>query len=513
MAGQGDVAPGGAGAPEVAAGAGAEGEDAFHGGVVEAGPREEHVPGGEGAAVVMAAFGFAEGVAAAAVVAGADGGDDAEGIVRHAFLDTGDGGGVFEAGHHLGEIREGHAEAAARPRRHDEAGLVAEGVGTHGVEVVGEAGAPIVLHHTHDGAAEVAGVGEGAEAGEGGGGLAHQLIHEAAGAELEGWVGGRVGSEARGEIGGAGREDVVFVVVAVEEMGVDPGGAAGSEGVALFGERGVGHGAGESGSGAEGGEIPEGHLGVGAVVVHVHGVVLRAFEDAVLVGVPAAGGPGVGEGGAHAGPVFFEEGAVAGELPVAVEFDDAAELAVGGGVGAAAGAGGEGEADAEGHATGVVGGVGELGVAHIAGEFAEEMGGGLLVVPDVGAVAVAGTVGVHDALPGEEFAGGVAEDGLRAEGGEVEEGGFLERGGGVGGEEGFDKTQGGGFEGGQARDEGLGGGPGVGVERGVVVADGVFAVAEFVGEPGAAVGEVPDEGEGEDARFAGGELVADAEGG
>ena len=68
---------------------------------------------------------------------------------------------------------------------------------------------------------------------------------------------------------------------------------------------------------------------------------LRAFEHAVLVGVTAAGNPCIGKGGAHAGPVFYEEGAVAGELPDAVEFDDATELAVGGGVGVGAGADGE----------------------------------------------------------------------------------------------------------------------------------------------------------------------------
>ena len=76
----------------------------------------------------------------------------------------------------------------------------------------------------------------------------------------------------------------------------------------------------------------------------------------------------------------------------------------------------EREIDAETHESLVVGGVEEFDFAHGACEFTEEEGRGVLVVPDVGAGAVAGAGAVLAALPAEEVAVGGSEDGLAAEG-------------------------------------------------------------------------------------------------
>ena len=100
-------APGIASGPEEGAVLGSEGHGLLHGGVVEAGEGEGRGPGDHGAGVVVAAFGLVEGASFLAVVAVADVFDTAEAVLGLAFVEHADGGGVFEAGHNFGEVREG----------------------------------------------------------------------------------------------------------------------------------------------------------------------------------------------------------------------------------------------------------------------------------------------------------------------------------------------------------------------------------------------------------------------
>ena len=137
-------------------------------------------------------------------------------------------------------------------------------------------------------------------------------------------------------------------------------------------------------SSAQSGQIPEAHLRVGAVVFDIHGVVLAALHHAVLVGVPAAFDPAEFERFFHPGVELLQKSVVARELPVAVDLDHAAHLTVGGGLAEIEGAA-QGQRDAEAHHAVWAQGVEEFDFAHRAGEVAKEEGGGLLVVPDVGA--------------------------------------------------------------------------------------------------------------------------------
>ena len=169
------------------------------------------------------------------------------------------------------------------------------------------------------------------------------------------------------------------------------------------------------------------HIGIGAVELHVVGVVLDAFEDAIAVGIPAAGNPGEFEGFFDARPDAAQPVDIAGERPIEVGVHDLAHGAIGGG-----------EAPerlfvrqvlAEMQGARVVHVVAETGGAQGAGEGGEEMGGDGLVVPDVGATAVAAAGVIVGAFEAVELAIGGAEADGGDQRGEIGAGGVFDGGG------------------------------------------------------------------------------------
>ena len=242
----------------------------------------------------------------------------------------------------------------------------------------------------------------------------------------------------------------------------------------------------------EGAQIPEAHLGVGAVVFHIHRIVLAAFHNAVLVTVPTSFYPAEFESPFRPGIQGFEKGVVAGKLPVPVEFHKAAHLAVGCGLAEGTGVF-KGQVDAEVHHPLVVQGVVEFHVAHGADEVSEEEGDGLFVVPDVSTGAEAAADVVPAPLESVEPSVGGPEDRLGAQGAEVEEGGFFDEVGQIGHGKGGDESVGFGFQNAELPGRLLGDVPGVAILGGVVVADASFVATTGVGVmgiPGGAVGEV-----------------------
>ncbi len=77
------------------------------------------------------------------------------------------------------------------------------------------------------------------------------------------------------------------------------------------------------------GKVPRLHHRVGAVVLHVHGVVLRALGEPVPVAVPAAFYPGKLNGTPARWPQSSQPGIVSREATLTVQLDHAPELAVG----------------------------------------------------------------------------------------------------------------------------------------------------------------------------------------
>ena len=152
---------------------------------------------------------------------------------------------------------------------------------------------------------------------------------------------------------------------------------------------------------------------------------LAALHDPVAVCVPAAVDPAKLERVACTWPHAAQELVVAGELSVAIEFDQTSELTVGGSelpIGGPL----ERQRGAKLHMARVVGRAVELDVTPAARQFAEEKGRGGLVVPHVGASPKADTGMVEAPLPAVEEAIGAAKRRLRSQRAEVEEGGFFD---------------------------------------------------------------------------------------
>ena len=94
----------------------------------------------------MASLGFIEGVAFAAIVAGADGRNQPQSSFSLAFVELVHRGGVLEAGHDLVVIGKGPAwPAAPRVGGHEHGAFIAEGIGAAVVEVAPQIGLEIVL--------------------------------------------------------------------------------------------------------------------------------------------------------------------------------------------------------------------------------------------------------------------------------------------------------------------------------------------------------------------------------
>ena len=145
---------------------------------------------------------------------------------------------------------------------------------------------------------------------------------------------------------------------------------------------------------------------IGAEQFHVQGMVLPPPQDARLLRVPeihVVRRPGEVDGLLDRGPQRGQPVAVAGNLPVAIDLEHAAELAVGTGAEVPARRA-QGQLNAEGHAAVGTQIVRIVGVAHGAFQGREEEGQGLGVVPDVGATALAAAGRGMTALPAVEGA-------------------------------------------------------------------------------------------------------------
>ena len=153
-------------------------------------------------------------------------------------------------------------------------------------------------------------------------------------------------------------------------------------------------------------EVEAGEPRVRAEQLHVERVVLSAPEHARPLGVPSVGvgrAPGILDGLLQRRPDLAQEAVVAAQLPVAVELHRVAELAVRAGPLRRA-AGAERQRHAEAHAASRVQVVGIVRAAHAALELGIEEGQRLLVVPDMGAAALAAPDILVDAFPAVEGA-------------------------------------------------------------------------------------------------------------
>ena len=191
---------------------------------------------------MMTALGLVEGAAALAVVAGADGLDAAQAILHLPFIEHADSCGVFEAGHDLVEVGEGaFRTTTARIAGHQQCRLVIQDVRAHMVEVAVEALPEVVAHDAVQRAAHIGRVDEVAKTVDVRLKLTDQLIDEAARAQLK----YRLGRVRRAHVTRQHvshgqpvvcRADFVFVVLAIEEVCIQPGAALREEGSALVGE-------------------------------------------------------------------------------------------------------------------------------------------------------------------------------------------------------------------------------------------------------------------------------------
>ena len=112
--------------------------------------------------------------------------------------------------------------------------------------------------------------------------------------------------------------DVMLVILTIEQVLVHPSAALLEQGAALLCEGFVLHGFRHLLCSTQGAHIPESHLRIGAKVVHVHRVVLRAFHYTILIGIPTSlsidavvGKPGIAQHLLHLLPILGKELVVA----------------------------------------------------------------------------------------------------------------------------------------------------------------------------------------------------------
>ena len=166
------------------------------------------------------------------------------------------------------------------------------------------------------------------------------------------------------------------------------------------------------------------------------------------------------------------------------------------------------------HGARVVHVVAEAGGAQRAGEGGEQMGGGGLVVPDVGAAAVAAAGVIVGAFEAVELAVGGAEADGGDQRGEIGAGGVLDGGGNGGFAQGRGEPASLLFQGVEMGGGVFGGAPGVGEARGVVIADEGIFLALGCGPAAAArraIGKMPGEQEREIGMRAGRDGAVEAE--
>src|SRR5437879_5189021 len=122
---------------------------------------------------------------------------------------------------------------------------------------------------------------------------------------------------------------MLLVVLAIEEVLVNPRAAPRVERDTLAREINLAQRAGHFSRGPQGAEVPEAHLWIWPEVFDIHGIVLAAFHYAILVGVPAAWKPAEFKCPACLWPEAFKPVSVSGQFPVAVELHQAAHLSIG----------------------------------------------------------------------------------------------------------------------------------------------------------------------------------------
>ena len=160
--------------------------------------------------------------------------------------------------------------------------------------------------------------------------LADQLIHQATFAKLE-----RRGliRALREELERLGVCYLVLIIFPIEKIGVHPRTSFFEKAPAFLGELLVFHLFRHLLSCPQSAHIPESHLGIGAEIVDIHSVMLRAFHNSVLIAVPTFLFPSERQSAFTCWPIALEERPVPTELPFPVEFHDAAHLAVRGDLG------------------------------------------------------------------------------------------------------------------------------------------------------------------------------------
>ena len=125
--------------------------------------------------------------------------------------------------------------------------------------------------------------------------LTYQLIHEATILNL--MIGpftvpcSTAGFENRIDVTGWYGSNDLAIILAVEQVGVDPSRAFFEQCRTVFGKVMFAESVGHLLGGLQSGEVPATALWVGSVEFAIVGIVLDAFHDAVAISVPGAGGP------------------------------------------------------------------------------------------------------------------------------------------------------------------------------------------------------------------------------
>ena len=230
--------------------------------------------------------------------------DALQAIIHHSLLDHSHRSAIFKSSHRLWEIRERNLKPSLRPGSHHQGSLVTHDIGAHVVEFPAHIRDIIIFHHALQCLLNVILVSKIAQAADVRHVLADKLVHKAAFAKLERRDLVRV---FRKELEGLRICDLVLVILAVEKVGVHPGAAFLKKAPAFLGKFLVFHRLGHLLSRPQSSHVPEPHLGIRTEVVDIHGVMLRAFHDSILVTIPTFFLPGKREGTLTGRPIFTEE--------------------------------------------------------------------------------------------------------------------------------------------------------------------------------------------------------------
>jgi len=137
-----------------------------------------------------------------------------------------------------------------------------------------------------------------------------------------GILGAQGGAQRRCDLRGGDAAHLLHVVLAVEQVSVDPGAAFLEQAAVLAGRGALAHGARHLFGGAQRRQVVDAAHRVGTVELHVVGVVLHALHHAVAVGVPAAGHPGELQRLADGRPQAAQPRVISRKLPVEIGLDD-----------------------------------------------------------------------------------------------------------------------------------------------------------------------------------------------